>query len=328
MQTDVRAWTRDLWSGIRDRDISSVIGSLRGAFNGPYFTLTTRYPIGTNIYERDWDLLIVLDACRADALRTVAPEYDFIEAVDSIWSVGSSSHEWISKTFTNEYRSEIEKTVLVTTNPFVPQVFDQRLFPPKTYSIPLMWANWDVVEKSAFDRIVHVHHHDLEEYFSHAPPQVVTDNAVKAHREVDPDRMVVHYLQPHTPYIANSYRERRPLTEVEENPWKAMNEGIATREEVRKLYLNDLRFVLDDIEERLLRNIDAPNVVITADHGDLFGKFMYGHPEGFVHPNLKRVPWATATGTDHHECTPDVDLHRPAIDEGEAEEQLEQLGYL
>lgn len=39
--------------------------------------------------------------------------------------------------------------------------------------------------------------------------------------------------------------------------------------------------------------------MITADHGDLFGEFgQYGHPEGFVHPNLNQVPWVETTATD------------------------------
>jgi len=131
MYTDVRTWAGETWSGVRDGDVHELLSALRGAFNGPYFSLTTRYPIGANVFEREWDLLVVLDACRVDALRTVAPEYEFIDSVDSIWSVGSCSHEWISKTFVEKHRSEIEKTVLVTTNPFVPQVLDERVFPPR-----------------------------------------------------------------------------------------------------------------------------------------------------------------------------------------------------
>jgi len=44
--------------------------------------------IGTNVFDREWDVLIVLDTARVDALRVVADEYDFIGQVDSIWSVG------------------------------------------------------------------------------------------------------------------------------------------------------------------------------------------------------------------------------------------------
>lgn len=330
MHTDIRAWLREFPSEVRSGSSpkQALLKSLRGAFNGPYFSLTTRYPLGTNIYEREWDLLIVLDACRLDALRAVAPEYDYIELVSSIWSVGSASHEWICKTFTNEYRSEIEKTSLVTTNPFVPQTFNDRVFPPKSYAVPLMWADWDVVEKSAFGNLLQIHRHDYDEYFTAPPPEVVTDYAIQMAREDPTERMVLHYFQPHTPYIADAHREKRTLTPLEEDPWREMMQGQATKEEAWELYMDNLRFVLDDIE-RLLQNIDAKRVVITADHGDLFGEMGgYGHPEGFVHPDLKRVPWALATGTDTGEEVPDVDVARQTDADYDVQERLEKLGYL
>jgi len=40
-------------------------------------------PDGTPIYEREWDVLVVLDACRLDLMEGVADEYEFIERVDS-----------------------------------------------------------------------------------------------------------------------------------------------------------------------------------------------------------------------------------------------------
>lgn len=330
MHTDVRGWVRELRDGI-SRDgltFQPVAKSLRGAFNGPYFSVTTRRPFGTNIYEREWDLLIVLDACRLDALREVAPEYDFIESVDAIWSVGSASHEWICKTFTNEHVEAIRETTLITTNPFIPQVFDDRVFPPKAYAIPLMWANWDVVEKEEFDYFLKIYRHDYEEQFVATPPNVVTDHAIDIARRRPVERMVLHYFQPHTPYIAAAFREGRAITDTEQDPWKAVRNGTATRSEVWEMYLDNLRLVLDSIEV-LLRNVDAERVVITADHGDLFGELgAWGHPEGFVHPDLKKVPWATATATDTGEHSPDIDISRQTGEDDQVEERLAQLGYL
>jgi hypothetical protein len=328
MHTDTRRWLGELAAGVKGRRPQEIARSLRGAFNGPYYTLTTRYPLGTNIYERDWDLLLVLDACRVDALREVAPEYDFIETVDSIWSVGSSSHEWICKTFTNEHREAISETALITSNPFFPQVLEDRTFPPKNYSIPLMWADWDVVDGDAFAKYLHVHRHDYDDYFPEAPPQVMTDYAIDAARSQSFERMVVHYLQPHTPYIAGAYEQERPLTDVENDPWTALANGVATVEEVEALYLENLRLVLDSIET-LLSNIDAPDVVITADHGELFGELgLYGHPEGFVHPDLKKVPWATATASDSGDRTPEVDEARQLATDVDTKQRLADLGYL
>lgn len=330
MHTDIRGWLGDLSADIRSKGVNygTVVKPLRGAFNGLYFTVTTRVPLGTNVFERDWDLLVVLDACRVDALRALQTEYAFIEDVDAIWSVGSSSHEWIAKTFTNQYRREIERTVHLTTNPFIPQVFDDRVFPPKSYRIPLMLADWDVVEKAAFKRLLKVHRHDHEDLFAPTPPTDVTDYAIDAGRSEPFERMIVHYFQPHTPFISGAYRERRPVTEVEAHPYRSVRRGIATADEIWRLYLDNLRLALDSVGT-LLRNIDAPEVVITADHGDLFGELgAFGHPEGFVHPNLKRVPWATATATDHGERVPAVDVSRQTDAEFDAEERLERLGYL
>lgn len=330
MHTDVRGWVRELRSGIQRDGLSAkpLLKSARGAFNGPYFTLTTRYPMGTNVYDRDWDLLIVLDACRVDALEAVAPEYDFIQSVDSIWSVGTASHEWLCKTFTREHLDEIRETVHITTNPFVPKVFDDHTYPPETYSVPLMWPKWDVVDRDDFKEVINIHRHDYEDISSSPPPQSVTDYAIDAGRRTSFDRMILHYFQPHTPYIAEAYEERRSLTDVERDPWQAVWDGIATKEEIEDLYMENLRYALDSIEV-LLRNIDAEKVVITADHGDLFGEWgAWGHPEGFPHPDLKRVPWATATATDTGEYVPEVDVEKQMGAKDDVERRLAELGYL
>jgi len=52
--------------------------------NRGFWRFGQRMPVGTNIYERDWDALVVLDACRVDILREVADEYEFIDEVDSV----------------------------------------------------------------------------------------------------------------------------------------------------------------------------------------------------------------------------------------------------
>ena len=41
-------------------------------------------PYGTNVYTREWDVLVVLDACRADLLRAVAPETDLLDDVGTL----------------------------------------------------------------------------------------------------------------------------------------------------------------------------------------------------------------------------------------------------
>lgn len=327
MHIDVKQWLSDLVTNQEKSWKYTIPNALRGIHNGLYFTLTTRYPIGTNIFEREWDLLIVLDACRVDAMREVAPEYEFVETVDSIWSVGSSSHEWLCKTFTREYERDIAETIYITTNPNSPPTFEDDVRPPRSYSVPLMWADWDVVDAEDFQLHWKLPKPDYEELFATGPPDRVTDYAIHTGREYDAERMIVHYFQPHRPYIAAAYPERRPVTAVEDQPWDAIRSGTASKDEVWELYLDNLRLALDAVE-RLIANIDAEDVVITADHGDLFGEFgAYGHPEGFAHPNLKKVPWVETTATDTGTSTPTIDADPSAADH-DVEEQLHELGYL
>jgi hypothetical protein len=47
-------------------------------------SVSTRVDVATNVFEKDWDVLVVLDACRVDALRAVQDEYDFIDDVSAM----------------------------------------------------------------------------------------------------------------------------------------------------------------------------------------------------------------------------------------------------
>lgn len=326
VHVDLRGWAGDFSDEWRTGNkFDAAMGAVQDLHNGLFFSLTSRYPIGTNVFDRDWDLLVVLDACRVDAMREVAPEYDFIDDVDSIWSVGSASHEWICKTYTRAHEETIGETMLISSNPWIPRTLKERTYPPGNYSVPVMWANWDVVEWDDLGMAWHVNA-NYERHNTPPPPAFVTDYAIQAGREHDFDRTIVHYMQPHIPHIAKAYDEDRPPTEIESDPWESIRSGTATRAEIWDQYLDNLRLVLDSIGV-LLENLDAETVVITADHGDLIGEFgAYGHPAGFVHPNLKKVPWVTTTARDSRTVTPDVDLDRDVASE-KITEQLQALGY-
>lgn len=69
---------------------------------------------GTPIYERDWDVLVVLDACRADLMDEVANNYGFIEPYTRHDSMGSNYGQCLRRNFVEEYRKEMAETVMVT----------------------------------------------------------------------------------------------------------------------------------------------------------------------------------------------------------------------
>lgn len=80
--------------------------------------------IGTNVFDKDWDVLIILDTCRIDALETVGDKYDFLSDIGSLKSVGGSSAEWIARTFDTDHRDEISNTAYLSANTHTEGVLD------------------------------------------------------------------------------------------------------------------------------------------------------------------------------------------------------------
>lgn len=286
---------------------------------------SSRRPFGTNVFSRDWDLLVVLDACRYDALSQVAGEFDFVRDVAATYSVGSSTREWAANTFTNEYREAIERTAVVCGNGRVAQTLHAGN--ALECSLASRFTAWDTVSLDDFRLF-----DSVPDYAPSDPrggillPGVVTDRAIDVGRSTDADRLLVHYIPPHNPYRANALAENRDLEAYEYRPFDYLRDG-GDRSLVWRAYLDELRWVLDDVET-LLENVDAETAVVTADHGDLFGHLgFYSHPTGVPHPRLRRVPWMETTATDAGSYEPHYDRSaEPDVDE-KTSAQLEHLGY-
>ena len=317
------------WLAEHREQISSdpARGLMHAAFTiylGIWYTVTSRHPAGTHIYDEDWDLLVILDACRVDVLESVASEYDFIETVESRWSVGSHSHEWLTQTFSEDYADEIAETAYVSGNGHTHETFVVEDHPPDE-TVPFCWPNWRTVDRDDFGQLDMLwetaHREDLG-----VPPRAITDRTVEVAREGDHDRVIAHYMQPHIPYIAGALAEDRSPTEVESEGWKRLETGDADHDEVWELYEENLRLVLDEVE-LLLSNVDAERVVVTADHGNAFGEYsIYGHPEGMLVPCVKQVPWVTTSATDKGTFTPTGKYEGEGVDD--IKDHLADLGYL
>jgi hypothetical protein len=333
MTMDPKGWWDEFKTDVRSSPANAAFMAGFRAYLGAWHTITSRYPLGTNIYSRDWDLLILLDACRVDALREVAPEYDFLGEVGTIWSRGSGSHEWLARTFTDEFREEISETTFTTPNGFAEKAF-LRGEPPTRHPTPFEFADdRSLVGQDAFDLL------DVTWKFSQDPtfritlPRFMTDRAIHIGRERSPDRLIVHYYQPHKPHLAAAL-SGEDLEDHCKEPWEAVKNGRVTTSRVWKNYLDNLRLVLDEVG-LMLDNYDADDVVITADHGEAFGEFgAYGHPEGFPHPATRRVPWvSTRPATDSGAREPisehcqRVGRNPPTWDEDRIREKLGELGY-
>lgn len=309
--------------------MTTVKRGLRSLYAECIATVQSHLRFGTNIYSYDWDALLILDACRVDALREVKAEYEFLTTIESRWSKGSTSKEWLENTFTESRKAQIESTAYITANCYSRHLNKEEASPleypvarDQTVAEPVFkkLIRDDVADASDFCRFVKLYDKVMGENIAQLPPETVTDSAIGVARESDCERYLIHYMQPHHPFIYAD--EQKPW---QESPFEYLTNG-GDFEKVWEGYLDNLRLVLDQVEV-LLKNLDAETVIITADHGELFGEWgLHSHVVGLPHPKLRRVPWVETKATDTRKYQPDSVLDQEATDE-ELEERLEALGY-
>lgn len=156
---------------------------------GLWYTISSRYPIGTNIYEREWDAAIILDACRKDAISEISDEYDFINTVDSIWSVGSATPEWLANTFTSTWSDEIKQTVRISANGYDTDVIVNNNRPKEWDKTWFGWPRWNTVNQDYFLHL-EMMWQDHDAALKTVPPNRVTDRAIKLGRDYSWNRLM------------------------------------------------------------------------------------------------------------------------------------------
>ncbi|WP_101297446.1 alkaline phosphatase family protein [Halegenticoccus soli] len=289
--------------------------ALSELYMGAWSRVGRAYNYGTPVWEREWDLLVILDACRVDLLRAVEGEYAFVDgALGTLDSVGSMSAEWLEKTFAPEYADEMRRTAYVTGNPFTERV---GLDPNDFAALDEVWAYaWD--EEARTIR-----------------PRPLTDRTIARCRGERPDRVIVHYMQPHAPFLSDPSLGTDLGTpddgfgEVTETKtvWQRLRDGEVDRGRVWNAYLDNLRIVLDDVA-LLLSNVDAGRAAITADHANAMGELgIWGHPDHVPLRAVKRVPWVVTSATDRGTHEP-ADWRPDEGGERTIEQRLSDLGYV
>jgi hypothetical protein len=266
---------------------------------------------GENIYEKEWDILILLDCARVDMMEEVADDYQFLTQIEDHPTLGTSSVEWMQTTFTGEYTKEMGNTVYITANPNSDECLSSRGF----QHLEEVWRDgWD----SDIGTI---------------PARSVTDRAIAFHRELNPQRMIIHYMQPHPPFVPRSDIEvtdvSKPDMEKEKmNVAELHNDAGYTFDQLWEAHMQNLEYVLNDVE-LLLSNIDADRVIISADHGQALGESgVWGHPRSISLDVVRRVPWCVTSASNTDEYDPDFEMsYTSSISSELVEERLEYLGY-
>lgn len=285
--------------------------------------------IGTNVFERDWDLLIILDTCRVDALQVVADEYKFLSnnTIYSTTSVGGSTLEWTANTFTDPFKREISNTGLISANGWPKKILHDGYRPDDRLPFSLIPKQWNTIHESDLGKHIPAWKRGPGRGGESDQPQAgantVIDLAIRLGRKEKFDRIIAHLIEPHYPYIgAIEQDDNTEISKFGAYPWQYINSD-GDLERLWDLYLDELRLGLDAVE-LLLNNFSADRVLITSDHGEAFGEFRtFGHGSGSLHPKVRWVPVLWTSATDDGSYEPQ-EFDRNDVNVGE---NLKALGY-
>jgi len=232
---------------------------------------------GTYVVQEDWDNLIILDACRYDLFRMVTG----ID-VDYKISRGSSTPEFLMENFG---RSRFLDIVYVSANPYVNRLV-----------------------KDSFHKVLSVWKFGWDDELNTVRPETLVKYALEAENEYPDKRLIVHFMQPHIPFIkdlelncCNFYERFKAIERNEhippiETPWKAALKGTLEISRVWKAYRRNLEAVIP-YAFYLAKKLKG-KTVITSDHGEAFKRLLFPipitiveHPSGIHIPELVKVPW-------------------------------------
>ncbi|WP_235272201.1 alkaline phosphatase family protein [Halanaeroarchaeum sulfurireducens] len=274
---------------------------------------------GTDVVNEDWDTLVVLDACRYDMFESTS---QLDGELSSRISKGSATTEWLQANFD---KRDLRDTVYVTANPQLEENRDR--WDIQLHETINVWLDegWD--DETGTVRA-----------------ETMTEAALEAAERFPHKRLVVHYMQPHYPFVpAETDFDKEHLQQIdgegggpsEENVWNQKFNGTldVSREKLWEVYTANLEYVLEHVEE-LLADVSG-RTVVTADHGNYVGERAspipireWGHPRGLYDDPVVRVPWLVSeTGDRHLVVGSSADDTTRDVQKDVVAERLRDLGY-
>lgn len=273
----------------------------------------------THVLEEDWDNLIILDACRYDQFKDLNEIQGTLEERNS---KGSATPEFLRKNFGGEICHD---TVYVTANPMYQTENLGKVF----FDVIDVWeSDWNSDKKTVL-------------------PSDVAKKGREAHETYPGKRLIIHFMQPHYPFIGESskhvgdhagwertYRKVQGGGAVHDDltVWELLRRGEVGEGEVWRAYNENLELVLQEVSE-IIKQFSG-KTVITSDHGNLvgeklvpFGKPMYGHPTNFFTEELRKVPWLIVDADERKQVEPEDPNEAIERESQIVSERLSHLGY-
>lgn len=277
---------------------------------------------GTDIFEEDWDNLILLDSCRYDYFSHNVP---FSGKLESRESRGSGTPEFIRGNFQGPDRLD---TVYVSANGWYKKISEE-----------LGELRSDVF---LFD---HVTLQESERELGHVRRTCnkVTERTLTLHEKYPNKRLIVHYMPPHRPYvdeygdiIVDFERSHTMDTFFNLAHRSSSRPGHITQKEIQSAYESSVIYTLDHIQ-KLVNRLDGLTI-ISADHGELLAErsrpipiIEKSHPRGVYIDPLVKVPWFALNNRDRRKIieaeNPHQSIEKSREISPELDDHLRDLGY-
>jgi hypothetical protein len=224
-------------------------------------------PGAIRVMDQPWDNLIILDACRADAFKLVLGRHsrefgNLGYTLRNVESLGTYTPEFLTRNFAG---GPYPDTVYVSANPYV-----SSLLPEGT-----------------FGEVVHVWRNAWSDKFQTVLPRDMAKASMRARRRFPGRRLIVHFMQPHTPFVGSYRLPGEAFWDI------ALNQGL---QNAKRAYIENLEAVFRVLPPLL--DYFRGRTVVSADHGEGWGEPapplqvpIFGHPKKVHIASLTTVPW-------------------------------------
>lgn len=140
--------------------------------------------VTVEVMEEQWDYLMILDACRYDYFAGLVQHYISGE-LERRASPATGTLAWCMKSFGSYYPN----VIYVSGNPYINSKTEVHGFDAKRH----------------FYRIIDVWKSGWDERLGTVPPGEINRAALSSIQAFPEKRFIIHYLQPHAPYISQNF---------------------------------------------------------------------------------------------------------------------------
>lgn len=210
--------------------------------------------------DLDWDYLIILDACRYDYFEKLYRRY-FKGVLRKEKSETNDTMKWANLNFPEFYSD----TIYISTIPYINSAVETKdkkglKFDGKKHFFMVVDCEWN-------------------EELGTILPENVNKEVIQAITQYPNKKLIIHYLQPHDPFIGENYKKYILLNQTESQSNLRQPDYIKLKEGaegIRQAYEENLNLVMESITKIL--PYFKRKVVIMGDHGEYLGEHnLFGH---------------------------------------------------